>query len=75
MKDVEIAPAPFGRQCPKPRELRGFACQVGGRQVVLGFINSHRLGAFEPLRQEMDQRRIAKILVEPVVETTSPPKR
>jgi CBS domain containing-hemolysin-like protein len=58
----------------------------GGVETLAGFL-LYRLGHipqtgestnFEGRRLtvvEMDQRRIAKILVEPVVETTSPPKR
>src|ERR1700728_487387 len=45
-------------QRAQPGDLHLLACGIGGRKAVRGLILAHRLGAFEALGQEMDQRRI-----------------
>ncbi len=39
-------------------DLGRLARRIGGRQIVGRLILAHRLGAFETLRQQMDQRGV-----------------
>ena len=48
----------FPRQRTQTFDLPRFAFRIGRRHVVLGFEPPDGLRAFEPLGQQMDQRRI-----------------
>src|SRR5690349_24605223 len=45
-------------QDPKPRDLLSLAPRIGRRQAMRRLELAHRLRAFEPLRQQMDERGI-----------------
>ena len=42
----------------QPRDLLRLACRIGRGQTMRRLVLTHRLGAFEPLGQEMNERRI-----------------
>ncbi len=48
----------FLGKAPQPADLVFLARRVGRRQMVGGLEHAHRLGAAEPLGQEIDQRRV-----------------
>ena len=52
-----VEPAQVG-QVAQARDLRGFACLVGGRHIMLGFEDTNGLGSFEAFSQRVQKHRI-----------------
>ena len=48
----------LNRKGAEPGDLGSLTLRISRRQIVLGLVDANRLRAFEPLRQQMDQRRI-----------------